>query len=394
MKFTYRHTKYASYIGYITQAIVNNLMPLLFVSFERSFALSLDKISLLITVNFSVQILTDLMAAKYVDRIGYRFATVMAHVLAVSGLVGMSFLPFVINPFVGLLICSAVNAVGGGLMEVLISPIVEALPGDEKASAMSMLHSFYCWGQVAVVVLSTIYFNTIGISYWRYLPILWAIVPLFNVFMFAKVPLRTLNEDGEGLPLKKLAGSGIFWLFLLLMVCSGASELAMSQWASYFAEDGLHVSKTMGDLLGPCSFAILMGIIRTIYGIKGDKMDLRKSIALSSVLCVISYMVAAFAPHPVLSLIGCAVCGLSVGLMWPGTYSLAARIFPQGGTLMFALLALAGDVGCTSGPTIAGFVADATGDLKKGLFVVAIFPLLLVMGMFLLKGKEKEYEEK
>lgn len=394
MKLTYRHTKYASYIGYITQAIVNNLMPLLFVSFERSFSLSLDKISLLITVNFSVQILTDLMAAKYVDRIGYRFATVMAHVLAVCGLVGMSFLPFVINPFAGLLICSAVNAVGGGLMEVLISPIVEALPGDEKASAMSMLHSFYCWGQVAVVVLSTLYFNTIGITYWRYLPILWAIVPFFNVFLFAKVPLRTLNEDGEGLPLRKLAGTGIFWLFLLLMVCSGASELAMSQWASYFAEDGLHVSKTMGDLLGPCSFAILMGIIRTIYGIKGDKMDLRKSIALSSVLCVISYMVAAFAPHPVLSLVGCAVCGLSVGLMWPGTYSLAARIFPQGGTLMFALLALAGDVGCTSGPTIAGFVADATGDLKKGLCVVAIFPLLLVMGMFLLKGKEKEHEKK
>lgn len=394
MKFTYRHTKYASYIGYITQAIVNNLMPLLFVSFERSFSLSLDKISLLITVNFSVQILTDLMAARYVDRIGYRFATVMAHVLAVSGLVGMSFLPFVISPFVGLLICSAVNAVGGGLMEVLISPIVEALPGDEKASAMSMLHSFYCWGQVAVVVLSTIYFNTIGISYWRYLPILWAVVPLFNVFLFAKVPFRTLNEDGESLPLRKLARSGIFWLFLLLMVCAGASELAMSQWASYFAEDGLHVSKTMGDLLGPCSFAILMGIIRTIYGIKGDKMDLRKSIALSSVLCVISYMVAVFAPHPVISLIGCAVCGLSVGLMWPGTYSLAARIFPQGGTLMFALLALAGDVGCTSGPTIAGFIADATGDLKKGLFVVAVFPLLLVMGMFLLKGKEKEHEKR
>lgn len=392
MKLTYRHTKYASYIGYITQAIINNLMPLLFVSFERSFGLSLDKISLLITMNFGIQILTDLLAAKYVDKIGYRFATVLAHVLAVIGLVGMCFLPFYMDPFTGLVICSVINAVGGGLTEVVISPIVEALPGDEKASAMSMLHSFYCWGQVAVVLLSTLYFTTVGIAHWRYVPVLWAIVPFINIFLFAKVPMCTLNENGESMPLKKLAGSGMFWFFLLLMICAGASELAMSQWASYFAEDGLHVSKTLGDLLGPCSFAVLMGIIRTVYGFWGDRMDLRKSIAFSGVLCVASYLTAVFAPNPLISLIGCAVCGLSVGLMWPGTYSLASRYFPQGGTMMFALLALAGDMGCTSGPTIAGFIADATGDIKKGLFAVIIFPLLLVIGMCLLKGKGKEHE--
>lgn len=390
MVLTYKHTKYASYIGYITQAIVNNLMPLLFVSFQREFSLSLDKISLLITVNFGVQIVTDLVAAKYIDKIGYRAAAIAAHILAVIGLTGMAYLPFVVPPFAGLCICSAVNAVGGGLTEVIISPIIEALPGDEKESAMSLLHSFYCWGQVLVVLVSTLYFVTAGISAWRFLPLIWAAVPLFNVFFFMKVPLRTLNEDGENTPLSKLFRVKIFWLFLVLMLCAGASELAMSQWASLFAEKGLKVSKTMGDLLGPCAFAVLMGTARTFYGLKGAKMNLKKTIAVSGVLCTLSYMLAVFAPHPVLSLAGCALCGLSVGIMWPGTFSIAAKCYPAGGTGMFAILALAGDLGCSAGPTLAGFVADGTGDLKKGLLTAAVFPVIMVIGILMLNAKKSE----
>lgn len=385
MSFTYKHTKYAAYIGYITQAIVNNLAPLLFVSFQHEFSLSLDKISLLITVNFGVQIITDLLAAKYVDRIGYRAATVGAHVFAATGLVLMGILPFIIDPYVGLIIPIVLCAVGGGLTEVVISPIVEALPGDEKDSAMSMLHSFYCWGQVLVVLLSTLYFTTVGISNWRFLPLIWAVIPAFNVFFFAVVPIRSLNEDGESMPLKKLFKVKVFWLFVILMLCAGASELAMSQWASLFAEEGLGVSKTFGDLLGPCAFAVLMGAARTFYGFFGSRINLKRMIFLSSILCVFSYLVTVFAPSPVLSLIGCAVCGLSVGIMWPGTYSLSSACYPQGGTAMFAILALAGDVGCSAGPTLTGLVADAAGNMKTGLLTAAVFPAILIVGMLLLK---------
>lgn len=389
MTWTYKHTKIAAYLGYITQAIVNNLMPLLFAAFQEEFSLGLDRISLLITMNFGVQILVDLIAAKYVDRIGYRAAMVLAHCMAVIGLGGMAFLPFIIPPFAGLCICSAVNAIGGGLTEVVVSPIVEALPGDEKASAMSMLHSFYCWGQVAVVALSTVYFSTVGIKSWRILPLFWMLIPLFNIFLCAKVPIRTLNEEHPSAPMGQLFRVKIFWLFLVLMLCAGASELAMSQWASLFAEKGLNVSKTMGDLLGPCAFAVLMGLSRVFFGIRGEKIDLRKFIAGSGVLCIFSYLLAVFAPHPILSLAGCAICGLSVGIMWPGILSLASRYYPQGGTAMFAILALAGDVGCSTGPTLCGFVAEGSGALKTGLLAAAVFPLVLAVCVTLLKRAKK-----
>lgn len=388
MAFTFRHTKYAAYIGYITQAIVNNLAPLLFVSFQREFSLSLDRISVLITMNFGVQIITDIIAAKYVDRIGYRPACVIAHIFAALGLVGYGVLPFVISPYAGLMLCSAVCAIGGGLTEVVISPVVEALPGDEKESAMSLLHSFYCWGQVLVVLLSTLYFSLIGVERWRFLSVIWAAIPLFNIFLFCKVPIRHLNENGESMPVRKLFCKKVFWLFIILMICAGASELAMSQWASLFAEEGLGVSKTFGDLLGPCAFAALMGISRTVYGLFGSKMNLRRFIFGSGILCVISYLTAVFAPVPVVSLMGCAVCGLSVGIMWPGTYSIAARRYEQGGTAMFAVLALAGDVGCTSGPVLAGFVGNASDDLKNGLLAAALFPAIMVIGIAFLRKND------
>lgn len=378
MTFTFKHTKAAAYIGYITQAIVNNLMPLLFVSFQNIFSLSLDKISLLITVNFGVQMLTDIVGARYIDTVGYRAAMVAAHVSAVIGLCCLSFLPFVMPPFIGLCICTVFCAIGGGLAEVVISPAVEALPGDKKASAMGLLHSFYCWGHAGVILLSTVYFTAFGAENWRVLPLIWMLVPLFNVFLCAVVPMRTLNDGAQTVPVAQLFKTKIFWLFIVLMLCAGASELVMSQWASMFAETGLQVSKTLGDLLGPCAFALLMGLSRIFFGIKGDRIDLKKFIFFSALLCCAGYLTAVFAKDPILSLIGCAVCGLSVGIMWPGTLSMASK-HCGGGTAMFAVLALAGDIGCSAGPTMCGLIADGSGGLKAGLLASALFPAVLAV---------------
>lgn len=398
MHLTYRHTKYASYIGYITQAIVNNLAPLLFYTFNTAFNISLEKIGLLVSINFGVQLVVDLISVKYIDRIGYRVGAVSAHVFATLGLVALGVLPVIMaNMYAALLIATTLNAIGGGLTEVLISPIIESLPGDEKASAMSLLHSFYCWGHMAVVLLSSAFFMTAGIDNWRWLPVLWAVVPFLNAFFFAKVPLRVLVEEAERVPVRKLFSSGIFWLFLVLMICAGASEQAMSQWTSLFAQTGLKVPKLMGDLLGPCMFAAMMGIARLLYGILGSKLNVRRGLGLSAGLCVLSYLIAVLAPWPLLSLAGCALCGFSVGLMWPGTFSLAARHYAAGGTAMFALLAFAGDVGCSIGPGVVGVVSGwfealrtMSEALKLGLGVAIVFPILMLIGVILLGKAAKK----
>ena len=403
---TYRHTLYASYLGYVTQAIVNNLPPLLFIVFSRDFGISLEKIGLLISLNFGVQIATDWACAHFLDRIGYRTAAVIAHGLSALGLVLLGVLPRVMDAYLGLMVATVLNAVGGGMIEVLISPIVESLPGDKKAASMSLLHSFYCWGQTAVVLLSTAYFTLIGLGHWPWLTALWALVPLFNLFFFLKVPLCALVEEGEGMRLKALFSRGAFWLLLLLMVTAGASEQAMAQWASLFAELGLGVSKTMGDLLGPCAFAILMGCARVFFGSKGSHLPLTGILTGSALMCVASYLVAVLSPLPILSLVGCALCGLSVGAMWPATISLSARAFPQGGTAMFAMLALAGDLGCSSGPGLVGVVSSrveagarwaetlfqggAQAALKAGLMTAIAFPVLMVLAVALVKAVRRK----
>lgn len=387
MRWNDRHTLYASYLGYITQAIINNLPPLLFLTFQRTFAISIERISMLITLNFGIQILVDFFAARYVDRIGYRPCIVAAHVFSASGLIALGVLPYLLpSAYVGILIAMTLNAIGGGLIEVLISPIVEALPGDEKASAMSLLHSFYCWGHMGVVILSTVYFAAVGVEAWRVLPMLWAVLPLLNTFFFTRVPIRTLGSQEERVPVRRLLTSRVFWLLFVLMVCSGASEQGMSQWSSYFAESGLGVSKAMGDLLGPCAFALMMGLARLAYGLYGARINLRGALYASSALCMASYVISVFAPWPMLSLVGCALCGLSVGMMWPGTFSTAAQANPQGGTAMFALLALAGDLGCAGGPTLVGFVSGAAGgELKAGLLCAIVFPIGLVLALTALR---------
>lgn len=389
IKNNYGHTIYASYIGYITQAIVNNFVPLLFLTFQKEYHIGLGEIGLLVTINFCVQLTVDFLAAKFIDRIGYRTAIVAAHVFATLGLIGLAILPELLPPYLGIVLAIVCYAIGGGIIEVLVSPIVEACPTKNKEAVMSLLHSFYCWGHVFVVLASTVFFALVGIEHWKILSVIWAVIPLGNAFYYSRVPITTPVEQGEGMNVRELLKNKMFWVLFLLMVCSGASEQGMSQWASAFAESGLKVSKTVGDLAGPCLFATLMGTSRALYAKFADKISLRVAMVGSGILCVSCYLLATFAPHPALGLIGCAVCGFSVGIMWPGTFSLASASLPAGGTAMFAFLALAGDLGCSSGPTIVGAVSDALGgNLKMGIISAIAFPIVLVVTIFLM-GKTK-----
>ena len=378
----YEHTIYASYLGYITQAIVNNFAPLLFLTFATDYNLTLDKITFITTLNFAVQLLTDLIAAKYVDKIGYRPCVVAAHVFSFAGLIGMAFLPDILpNSYIGLLIAVVCYAIGGGLIEVLISPIVEACPTEKKDAAMSLLHSFYCWGHVAVVLCSTLFFRLCGIGNWKLLACTWALVPLANTIYFMLVPLYPIVSEHERIPARQMVKQKAFWILMIIMVCAGASEQAMSQWASAFAESGLNVSKTIGDLAGPCSFAILMGTARAIYGKYSDRIPLKKMMIACSILSICCYLTAALSGNPIIGLIGCAVCGFSVGIFWSGTFSTAAVTLPNTGTAMYALMALAGDVGCSAGPSLVGFIANANdNNLKLGLTFAIIFPIGILLG--------------
>lgn len=386
----YRHTFYACYAGYFVQAIINNFIPLLFLTFQQSFSLSYDKISLLIVVNFGVQLFVDLISITFVDKLGYRKCVLAAHFFAFAGLFLLGVLPFVLEPYTGIIVSITVYAVGSGLIEVIISPITEACPGERKSAQMSLLHSFYCWGQMAVVLLSTLFFVAFGIENWRFLAFIWALVPLVNGFYFTLVPVPDVLAKGESLGVKGLVKTKLFYIFALLMLCSGASEIAMSQWASAFAESGLKVSKTVGDLLGPCLFAALMGTARVLYARLSDKISLVRIMTLSGIFCIVCYLVAALSPVAMISLVGCALCGLSVGIMWPATFSLAAERIPAGGTVMFALLALFGDLGCTSGPAAVGKITDiAKGQLNIGLLCAVVFPALLVTGLYLLNRKKE-----
>ncbi len=393
MENQYNKTITACFVGYIVQAVVNNFTPLLFLFFQRSYHIPLSQITLLVTFNFGIQLLVDLVSVGFVDKIGYRASMIMAHVLAAAGLILLTILPEVLpSPFAGILIAVMIYAVGGGLLEVLVSPVVEACPSDNKEKAMSMLHSFYCWGYAGVVLLSTLFFHVAGIGNWKILALIWALIPIGNAFAFASVPMAPLIEDGEsGLQLKELFGLKIFWVLLVMMICAGASEQAVSQWASTFAEKGLGISKTAGDLAGPLAFALLMGTSRLFYGRYGDRIDLDRFMVYSCCLCILSYLGISLLPMPQLSLAACAVCGLSVGIMWPGTFSKASAALPKGGTAMFALLALGGDIGCSGGPTLVGMVSGALGDdLKMGVLAGILFPVLLLAGVILCGKTKKE----
>lgn len=389
----YQKTKIACYLGFVTQAIAANFAPLLFLKFHSDYNISLGNIALISTFFFFTQLLVDLFCAKYVDRIGYRASIVASEVCSALGLVGLAFLPDILpSPFVGIIISVIIYAIGSGLIEVLCSPIVEACPFDNKEATMSLLHSFYCWGSVGTIVISTIFFAAFGINSWRWLAVILALIPAVNIYNFATCPIEHLVEDGEGLSSRELFGMPMFWIAIVLMICSGASELSMSQWASAYAESALGLSKTLGDLMGPCLFAVAMGICRTIYGKFGENVELKKFMAASAVLCVICYLLASLSADPLIGLIGCIFCGFSVGIMWPGTISISSKAFPTGGTVMFALLAMAGDLGGSIGPAIVGRIADyAGGNIRAGMGVGLIFPVVLLLGVVLF-GKKKSNE--
>lgn len=384
-------TMYACFIGYIVQAVVNNFVPLLFVVFQDSYHIPFSQITALITINFLIQLGVDLLSAGVVDKLGYRTCVLIAHGCVAVGLVLLAFLPDLLpNPFAGILIAVGIYAVGGGLIEVLISPILEACPTKNKEKAMSLLHSFYCWGHVGVVLISTVFFRLAGVGNWRILTVLWALIPVGNLVLFAGAPIYSLHEEGEtGLTLRELFQKKIFWILMLMMLCAGASEQAVSQWASIFAEKGLGVSKTVGDLAGPMAFAALMGTSRLIYGKYGDRLNLNRFMTLSCFLCIAAYGCISLIPNAAVGLAGCAVCGFSVGILWPGTFSKASAAVKGGGTAMFALLALAGDLGCSGGPTLAGAVSSRCGDnLRMGILAAVIFPVLLLAGMLLLSRQK------
>lgn len=388
----YQKTVYACFVGYIVQAIVNNFVPLLFLTFHETYGIPLSQITFIVTINFGIQLLVDLLAVSFVDRIGYRASMILAHATAAVGLILLAVLPGILPvPYIGILIAVVFYAVGGGLLEVVVSPVMEACPTPNKETAMSLLHSFYCWGHVGVVLISTAFFAIFGIANWKILAVIWAVVPIVNMVVFTKVPIASLMEEGEkGMSLGDLLKTKLFWIFLLLMICSGACEQAVSQWASTFAEQGLGVSKTIGDLAGPMLFAIMMGTSRALYGKFGEKLPLGKMIMASGLLCLASYFVISLSPIPALGLIGCGICGFSVGILWPGTFSLASASMPTGGTALFALLALGGDIGCSGGPTYVGMISSAMGDdLRKGILCAIIFPILLLVGLWLQRKNTK-----
>ncbi len=383
----YKKTLFACYLGFITQAISANFAPLLFLTFKSTYGISLEKIALIPFVFYLTQLLIDFAATKFADKIGYRTCVTASQVVSAFGLVLLAILPEILPvPFVGILISVVFYAMGSGLIEVLVSPIVEACPFENKDSMMSLLHSFYCWGTVGVILGSTLFFAVFGVKNWRILTLIWALVPLVNTFNFMTCPIERLLEDGESLPIRKLLSIPLFWLMILLMICSGASEASMAQWASAFTESALGVSKTVGDLAGPCLFAVFMGITRVIYGKMSEKLDLTKVMLLCGTMCAGCYLLASLSPMPILGLAGCALCGMAVGIMWPGTLSISSQKCPRGGTALFAFLALAGDLGATVSPALVGSISEIAGsNLKMGLLVAAVFPVVLVAGLMVLK---------
>lgn len=405
--YTYKHTTFSCYRGFITQAIINNLTPLFFYIFHFSFDISYEQLGFLIIANFTTQLIADIWATKYADRVGYRKCMVAAHGLSFIGFVLLGTLPLLLNnAYIGLIISVIIYAIGGGLLEVIISPIIEALPNDNKEASMSLLHSFYCWGQMAVVFISTFLIWVLGRDLWFILPLIWSLFPLYNMFTFLHVPILPLIDDGKGMKIKELFSSPAFYLFMLIMICAGSSELTMSQWSSFFAEKGLGVPKLVGDLLGPGLFALYMAIGRVLYGLWGNRLPLKKCLIVSSFLCIVTYTITVFSPSPLLALFSCSLTGITVALMWPGTLSLSSTSFPRGGTLMFGILAICGDIGCSIGPWITGKISDylAKSDkllnawpnigldaeqiaIRIGLLAAIIFPLLMLLGLLLARKK-------
>ena len=384
----YKKTLTACYLGFATQAIAANFAPLLFLTFHESYGISLGKIAFISFVLFFVQLIVDIICTNLTDMIGYRACVIASESLSALGFIGLAFLPELMDPFTGILISVGIYAVGSGLIEVVGSPIVEACPFENKESVMSLLHSFYCWGCVAVITVSSLFFRIFGIENWKILACIWAVIPLVNIYNFSTCPIEKLVEDGKGMKIRELFGNSVFFLGIILMVCAGASELSMAQWASAFAESALGISKTAGDLAGPCLFAVTMGLSRSIYGKFGNRIELTGYMLASAVMCLICYAMASLSHAPLIGLAGCIFCGFSVGIMWPGTISIMSKRLPAGGTALFAMLAMAGDMGGASGPGLVGLIAGLSGDdISRGLCAGAFFPATMIICILIIRAR-------
>ncbi|MBQ6884261.1 MAG: MFS transporter [Clostridia bacterium] len=389
MSASYKSTKIACFAGFVVQAIINNFLPLLFIIFNTRYNLNYEQLGRLLFINFFVQLIVDALTPAVVKHIGYRGAAIACHGLAAVGLCLLGILPLLFPKqiYTCVIIAIIIYATGSGIIEVCISPIVEMLPGDKKGADMAFSHSFYCWGQAFTVLVSTILIYLIGQDGWQLIPIIWAVIPFVNMFNFMRVPIVEQVDEPVSKTAKALFKNRDFWIFAIIMICAGASEITMAEWASIFTQQALGVSKTVGDLLGPCAFAICMGSGRVIFGLFDGKFNPKKALIINNILCVICYVGVAVCSIEWLSLVACALCGFTVSLSWPGTYSMAARYFPTGGTLMFSLLALCGDFGCSIGPWTMGIVANST-TLQMGFLVCAIFPAIMVVtAPFLRKEK-------
>ena len=390
----YSKTKRACYLGFVTQAIVANFAPLLFIAFHREFDIPIASLALIPAVFYAVQLITDFLCAKF-KNIDYRKNIIISEITSALGLAGLAFIPALFpNPLIGVLICVCIYAVGSGLIEVLCSPIIEACPFPNKEGMMSLLHSFYCWGAVGVIIGSTLFFTLFGLENWRLLACLWALIPLYNIINFATCPIEPIVQDSEGLSMKQLLSNRMFWLFLLLMIATGASESSMAQWTSAFAEASLGVDKSIGDLAGPCGFAFCMGLGRLWYGKKGQKMDLSAYMTIAGILCFAAYLTASLSTVPIVAFVGCMICGMAVSIMWPGSISLTSAQIPGGGTALFALLALAGDVGGTLGPSLVGLCTQSSeNDIQSGLLAASAFPILLVISLLCIRRKKAKTKD-
>ena len=394
-KRPYKKTVFACFVSFISQAIIVNFAPLLFLTFQSTYNIPLEEITVLVMVNFITQIIVDLIASKYVHKIGYRVCFFSAHIMCGVGLVAMAVLPDIINPFAGLVVPTCIYAAGSGLIEVMANPILDACPIENKSRIMSIMHSFYCWGVVGVIILSTLFFTVIGIDNWRVLSCLWAVIPLANAALITKIPIYAISEETKDKPnYRALFSQKVFWIIMIIMLGAGASEMAISQWASTFVETGFGLSKSVGDLIGVCGFATFMGIARIIHAKYADKVSLKSVLGISAVLCIIGYLLIGISTIPAVGLFGCILCGFSVGAFWPGTISLASERIKQGGTTMFALCALGGDLGCSSGPALAGFMTGVFGgNLRFGILCATVFPILILAGVSMIKSSNTTIKE-
>lgn len=384
----YIPTKLAGYVGFVVQAIVNNFLPILFIVFQDIYGLGYEKLGRLIVFNFAVQMFIDFITPKIIHKIGYRRAAFLCQFTACLGLCLMSLLPRIMpSPYTAMFIAIAVYATGSGLMEVILSPMIEMLPTGNKSGNMAVLHSFYCWGQTVVVPLTTLMVFAFGYENWSYIPLVWAIVPFINMLAFLRVPIVEPGREVKQSTLIELLKTPSFIIYMLMMFCGGASEIAMSQWASLFVEQALGVSKAIGDIVGPCLFALFMALGRVIYAKFSKKVSFTRLLIWLNILCFVCYVMVGISKIAALSLVFCALCGFSVSISWPGIYSAGARTFKTGGAVMFSAFAMCGDTGCALGPGLVGLVAEYT-NLNMGFIAAAVFPFIMVIcSIIILKNR-------